>query len=489
MSRASPIWAATGAALLLAAGLAGCTVGPNYAGPPKVALSETTGAGFRRAGDAEALAPPARWWTVLADPELDRLETAALAGSPDAAKYQARVRQARAVLRLNRENGLPSTAFNGAYLHAKGLTSLLGAAPATGGGQSAAQTNVLDVYNVGLDATWEIDIFGGNRRAVEGARAAAQAYQADFEGAEVSLTAEVAQAYLSLRDAQARLAQSRRDAEIEAQTLAMERQRQAGGVATDLDVERLNDQLLSTRANFEPLQAQITDELDRLAVLTGRAPGDLDGELGSPSPAPLPPAHAPVGDPATLLRRRPDVRAAERRLAQQNALIGQRTADLFPKVTLLGDIGFNSTQLTSLLESGNLLYVAAPILQWSPFDFGRNRARIAEARGARDEAEADYRKAVLGALDDAESALARYGRQRQAVEALSRVRDSADRAARLTDLKMRGGTASTLDILDAERARVDAETSLEQAKVQLTQDFVVLEKSLGLGWQDPASQG
>jgi NodT family efflux transporter outer membrane factor (OMF) lipoprotein len=476
-------------AAALAAALAGCTVGPNYPGPPKLVLGETTGAAFRRAGEAEAQPPPARWWTVLGDAELDTLETAALAGSPDAAKYQARVRQARAVLRLDRANGLPTTGVNAAELHAKGLTSFLGAAPATGGGQSAAQSNVLDVYTVGLDATWELDIFGGNRRAVEGARAAVQADQADYEGAVVSLTAEVAQAYLSLRDAQARLAQSRRDAEIEARTLEMERQRQAGGVATDLDVERLNDQLLSTRANFEPLQAQITDQLDRLAVLTGRAPGDLDAELASPAPAPLPPAHAPVGDPASLLRRRPDVRAAERRLAQQNALIGQRTADLFPKVTLLGDIGFNSTELTSLLESGNLLYVAAPILQWSPFDFGRIRARIAQARGVRDEAEADYRKAVLGALDDAESALARYGRQRQAVEALARVRDSADRAARLTTLKMQGGTASTLDILDAERRRVDAETGLEQAQVQLTQDFVVLEKSLGLGWQDPTTPG
>jgi multidrug efflux system outer membrane protein len=479
-------WLAIG---LVAAAAAGCTVGPNYQGPPKVALAATAATTFRRAGDAQSAPPPARWWTVLGDAELDRLETAALADSPDVEAAQARVREARAVLRLDRENGLPTTGANAAYLHAKGLTSLFGAAPATGGGTAAAQSDVLDVYTVGFDATWEIDLFGGNRRAVEGARAQAQAYQDDLQGAQVSLTAEVAQAYLALRDAQARLIQSREDAELEARTLSMEKERQAGGVATDLDVERLNDQLLSTRANFEPLQAQITDQLDRLAVLTGRAPGDLDGELATAAPAPLPPAHAPVGDPAALLRRRPDIRAAERRLAQQNALVGQRTADLFPKVNLLGDIGFNSMELTSLFNSGNLLYVAAPILQWSPLDFGRTRTKIAQARAQRDEAEANYRKAVLGALDDAESALARYGRQRQAVEALARVKASADRAAQLTDLKLRGGTASTVDILDAERRRVDAETGLEAAQVQLTQDFVALEKSLGLGWQDPASAG
>jgi NodT family efflux transporter outer membrane factor (OMF) lipoprotein len=464
---------------LAAAGLAACTVGPNYTGPPKLTLSDTGAGAFRRAGEAVNAPPPAQWWTVLGDAELDALETAALAANPDLEAAQARVRQARGVLRQNRANGLPTSGAEAAYLHAKGLTGFLG----------DPQAPAIDLYSIGFDATWELDLFGANRRAVEGARAAAEAYQADLQGAKVSLTAEVAQAYLALRDAQARLVQSRRDADIESRTLSMERERQAGGIATDLDVERLNDQLLSTRANFEPLQSQITDQLDRLAVLTGRAPGDLDGELSTDAPAPLPPEKAPVGDPAALLRRRPDIRAAERRLAQENALIGQRTADYFPKVTLLGDIGFNSATFSQLLDSGNLLAIAAPILQWSPLDFGRTRSRVDQAKGARDEAAAKYRKAVLGALDDAESALARYGRQRQDVAALARVKASADRAAELTDLKMRGGTASTLDILDAERRRVDAETSLEEAKIQLTQDFVSLEKSLGLGWQDPASAG
>jgi outer membrane protein, multidrug efflux system len=485
-SRLAPRGAIT---LALAGGLAACTVGPNYRGPPKVTPEAVNAPAFHRANANQSPAPPpGRWWTALGDAELDRLETAALAASPDLEAAAARVRQARAVLRQDKANALPTSGSSAAYLHAKGLTSAFGAAPASGSGSESEQaaSPTISSYAAVLDATWEIDLFGGNRRAIEGARASSEAYEEDLQGAQVSLTAEVAQAYLSLRDAQARLAQSRRDAEIEARTLAMQRERQAGGVATDLDVERLNNQLLTTRANFEPLQAQITDQLDRLAVLTGRAPGALDPELVNAAPAPLPPVKVDVGDPAELLRRRPDIRAAERRLAEQNALIGQRTANLFPKVTLLGDIGFTSSQVESLFTPASLLYVAAPILQWNPFDFGRTRATIRQAEAARDEAAANYRKAVLTALDDAESALARYGRQREAVLALERVKASADRAAHLTDLRFQGGTATTVDLLDAERSRVEAETSLEEAQVQLTEDFVALQKSLGLGWRDPA---
>ncbi|HSZ53720.1 MAG TPA: efflux transporter outer membrane subunit [Caulobacteraceae bacterium] len=472
--------------LALAGSLAGCMVGPNYRGPPKVTPEAVNAPAFRRAGpDQSAAPPPARWWTSLGDAELDRLETAALASSPDLEAAAARVREARAVLSQNKANALPSSGTSAIYLHAKGLTSALGAAPAGSGtpGQPSPSP-VTQSYAAVLDATWELDLFGGNRRAIEGARASTQAYRDDLQGAEVSLTAEVAQAYLSLRDAQARLDQSHRDADIEARTLAMERQRQAGGVATDLDVERLNDQVLSTVANFAPLQAEITAQLDRLAVLTGRAPGDLDPQLVGVTPAPLPPAKVDVGDPAELLQRRPDVRAAERRIEQQTAVIGQKTANLFPKVQLLGDIGFTGNKVESLFTPADLLYVVAPVLQWSPFDFGRTRATIRQAKATRDEAVADYRKTVLTALDDAETSLARYGRQREAVVALTEVKMSADRAAQLTDLRFQGGTATTVDVLDAERNRVQAETNLEQAQVQLTQDFVALQKSLGLGWRE-----
>jgi NodT family efflux transporter outer membrane factor (OMF) lipoprotein len=466
-----------GAAGLL---LAGCVVGPNYKGPPVVAPHAMAAKAFVRAGDASAAAPRARWWTALNDAELDRLIDAALAASPDLEAAQARLRESRAGLRQARANQLPTTSGAGLALRGTGLSTVLdGGAPAPAGESGG---NVLNVYSAGFDATWELDLFGGNRRAVQSAKADAQAYQADLRGVRVSLAADVAEAYVALRDYQARVALSTKDAEVEARMLELAQRRRVGGTASDLDVERLNSQLQSTRAEIEPLRASITEQLDRLAVLTAREPAALDAELAPVAPAPTPPATVSVGDPAALLRRRPDVQAAERRLAAQNAVIGQRTADLFPKVTLLGDVGFSSTELSNLLTAGSLTTVAAPILQWNPLDFGRTRARIGQARAARDEALANYRKTVLSALEDAETGLDRYGRQREAVISLARVKASADHASALTDLRVQGGVATTLDILDAEHRRTEAESALEQAKAQLTEDYVALQKSLGLGW-------
>jgi NodT family efflux transporter outer membrane factor (OMF) lipoprotein len=463
----SPLAAASAAVLL-----GGCVVGPTYKGPPAVAPAAAASGAFHRAGDASPAQPAARWWAALGDPQLDGLIDQALAASPDLEAAQARLRQSRAGLKQSRANLMPTTQASALYLHTQNLTAMLGG-PSGGG---------LNLYDTGFDATWEIDLFGGERRAVEGASAQAQALQADLEDAQVTLEAEVAQAYVSLRDLQQRLANARSTAELETQMLALAKVRRAGGTASDLDVEQLQNQLETTRANAIPLQAQITDQLDRLAVLTGREPGALDAELSEPAAVPAPPPSVAVGDPAALLRRRPDIRAAERRLAQQNALIGQRTADLFPKVQLLGSIGFASTDLGQLLSSNSFTPLAGPVLQWSPFDFGRTRARISQAEAARDEARANYRKTVLGALEDAETSLSRYGRQRESVVSLERVAATADRTSELTALRVKGGTATTLDQLDAERRRVDALDGLTEAKAELTQDYISLQKSLGLGW-------
>jgi NodT family efflux transporter outer membrane factor (OMF) lipoprotein len=471
--------------------LSGCVVGPDYKGAPQV-LPEATAGHFHRAEDAAPAPPPAHWWTTLGDAELDRLEAAAFATSPDLEVATARLRQSRAGLKKSRADLLPNTQASALYLHTKGLTSAFGsgagaaAASSTGSGSAAAsaesENSALEFYDVGFDATWELDLFGGQRRAIESAKAQAKAAQANLEDARVSLSAEVAQAYVSLRDLQQRSALARQNVDVETKILALTKLRRAGGSASDLDVERLNNQLQSTRADAVPLRAQIEEQLDRLAILTGRAPGALDTELSTESPVPPPPAVVAVGDPASLLRRRPDVRAAERQIAQKNALIGQRTADLFPKLEILGNLGFSSTQASSLFDSDSFSYLVAPVLQWRPFDFGRTRASINEAKGERAEALGQYRKTVLGALQDAEIALSRYGRQRESVASLAVVEASAQRAADLTALRVRGGTATTLDQLDAERQRLNAQSGLTQAKARMTQDFVALEKSLGLGW-------
>jgi len=453
-------------------------VGPTYKGPPTAAPIEARSPAFHRAGDLLNGTPDGRWWTALGDAELDRLIDAALAGSPDLVEARARIFQSRAGLKRARADRLPTTGTAAAYLRSKGLTSFFGGGQATAAGSAPT----IEIYTADFDATWEIDLFGGKARAIEGAKAQADATEAALDGAKVSLEAEVAQAYVSLRQLQQRLDLSRRDAEIETQMLEMTRLRRAGGAASDLDVEQLNTQLQSTEASLTPLSAQIAEQLDRLAILTGREPGALDGELSTAAAVPAPPAAVSVGDPAALLRRRPDVRQAERRLAQSNAAIGQHTADLFPKVTLLGTVGYTAPGLSHLFDSANASYTVAPLLQWTPFDFGRIRAQIAQARGAYDESLADYRKTVLGALQDAETALVRYGRQRDSVVSQLRVQASANHASALQAIRQKGGTATTLEVLDTERQRVQAEMGVLDAKAQLTDDYIALQKSLGLGW-------
>ena len=472
--------------------LTGCTVGPNYGGPPSVVASAPA---FHRSGDlgtAAATGPVlAQWWTALNDAELDHLETLALAGSPDLAIAEARLRQSRAGLSSARANLLPTTGTSTTYVHVNGgpaaLISSLGGSSSASSSSASTQTSGADasagLYSANFDATWEVDLFGGTRRAVEGARDQADAAEAQVQDARVTLTAEVAEAYVQLRDLQHRLALAQANAKTEQDMLDLTQKRRQGGTASDLDVERLTTQLETVQAQVTPLQAQISEQQDRLAVLTGQAPGALDNELTTAAPVPLPPAQVAVGDPTELLQRRPDIRAAERQLASKTAQIGQKEAGYFPKLTLLGTLGWSSPKLGNLFNSDNRSSIQAPLLQWTPFDFGRTRASVDQAKAERDEAEATYRKTVLGALQDAETAVSRYGRQRDALSDQLHVQASADHAAQLTGIRVTGGTATTLDELDAERNRLQAQDSAAQAQALLTQDYITLQKSLGLGWQ------
>jgi multidrug efflux system outer membrane protein len=478
----------------VALALAGCMVGPDYHGAPAVTATDK---GFVRAADGSAAtAPAAQWWTALADPELNHLIEETLATNPGVDVARARVREARANLRQQTATGLPTTGASAAYLRTANISSLLGSGSSDSGSGGSGNSNSgggasssggpLNLYVIGFDATWELDFFGGNRRAVEGASATVEASEAHVADAIVSLTAEVAQAYVALCDARQRLKLTQQNIDIESQLVELMKLRRAGGAATDLDVVRVTNQLDTTRAMLPAIHATVSEQLNRLAALTAHAPGALDEELANVGPVPSPPATTNIGDPAALLRRRPDIRVAERQLAQHTAAVGQSVAAQFPKVSLLGTVGFAATHPQDLFNSGNFTYLAGPALQWTPWDFGRNRARVAQANASRDEAEASYRQTVLNALADAETSLARYGQQRDAVTDLARARASAQESYRLTELRLRGGTAATTDVLDADTRRTQADLSYQQALAQLTEDYVALQKSLGLGWTEPA---
>jgi len=468
-----------------------CTLGPDYHGAPSVAPTATHAAGFVRAPAAGIASTPAhtpapsQWWLALDDAQLNALIAAALAHNPDVHIAQARLREARAQLQQQQADAMPKASFDAAALRLRepNLGSLEGSSSGTSSGNSNTGGGPLQLYTAGFDASWEIDFFGGTRRAVEAASAEAQAVDADLADAQVSLAAEVAQAYVDLRDEQQRLSLAQRSAELEQQMLTLTQQRRTRGTAAEVDVERLTTQVENTRATLTPLDAQVSDSLDQLAVLTGQAPGALDQELAAPQPIPALPAAVAVGDPATLLQQRPDIRAAERRLASSNAQIGEHVADFFPKVTLLGDLGYSATDPGHLVRKSNFSWLGAPYLQWNILDFGRTLSSVHNAEASRDEAQARYTKAVLGALQDANTALSRYGHQREHLATLQQVQASADRSATLMRQRYTAGVASLIDLLDTQRTQFSAQQDVVAGQAELVKDFVSLQKSLGLGWQ------
>lgn len=472
-------------ALAAALLVTGCTVGPDYRGAPEVAANALrTGATYAHAGDGIAAHTPgvARWWTTLGDAQLTALIDDAIAHSPDIRAAQAKVRQSRASLRNHQADLLPKAGLDLATLRTRSPDlSLLGGNGGNGG--SGSGRGPLDLYLAGFDASWEIDLFGGTRRAVEAASADADAASEDLADAHVQLAAEVAQAYVALRDQQARLALVRDSAQLEGEMLDLTRQRRAGGVASELDVERLITQVEQTQSRVLPLEADVIESLDQLALLTGRAPGALDTELSVPRALPSVPKTVAIGDPSALLQARPDIRAAERRLASQNAQIGVQTANWFPKLSIMGELGYSALDPGHLVRKDNFSWMTLPRLQWNVLDFGRVQASVDGAKAGRDQAQAKYESAVLSALRDADVALARYGHQRENVYRLRSVEASATRAATLTRQRYRAGTASTLDWLDAERTRFSAEQDRVAGDAQLLKSFVTLQKALGLGWQ------
>ncbi|OZI21327.1 RND transporter [Bordetella genomosp. 9] len=482
---------ALASAVLAGLTLAGCTVGPDYRGAPDAAPDALTQTAFVRAPrDAVKTGPaPSTWWLALNDPQLNALVEQALAHNPDVHAAQARLRASRAQLQQATANGMPTVSALGAAVRTRAPdTSALTQGSQGGGGSDngsggSSGRGPVQFYTAGFDASWELDLFGGTRRAVEAASAEADAVQADLADTQVSLAAEVAQAYISLRDQQQRLALARDSADLQQRMLDLTEQRRARGTAADVDVQRLSTQVSTTRATLVPLEAQIDESLDRLAVLTGREPGALDQELTARAPLPALPDRVTVSDPAAMLRQRPDIRGAERRLASANAQIGEHVADLFPKVTLFGDISFSATTLGHLARKENFSWVGVPYLQWNILDFGRTQGAIHAAEASRDEAEARYAHTVLAALQDANTALSRYGHQREHLVRLRQVQDYAQRSADLTRQRYGAGVATLIDLLDTERTEFAAQQDVVAGQAELLQDYVSLQKSLGLGWQ------
>lgn len=481
MTGTSPIRRLVGVTAL-AALLAGCaTVGPDYKGAPEAAPQAASRGSFVRAGDGvQATSPAGRWWETLGDPVLNELVNAALADSPGIAVANARVAQSRASLAASRTAVLPTinTSFAAPYINVPG--NLVG----NGGGRDE-----INAYNLGFDASWEIDLFGGTRRKIEAATARSEAAEAGVADARVTLSAEIARAYVGLRARQAMLGLQDRQVEIDRELVALAKQRFAAGTIPQQPVNAAEAQAFASEADAAKSRAEIAVLMDQIAVLTGKEPGALDGLLGAAAAVPLPPSQVSVGDPALLLRSRPDIRMAERQLAAANADVGAKIADKFPKISFLGLLGLGGQNIGDVFDPGNIVGIALPQIKWNLFDGGRANRQVEVAKGAFAEAEANYRRTVLAALQDAEASLARFGAQRiafgKALDAEGRARKNVD----LQQQRLNAGTIGRPDRLDSERQALQLSMAAASTRAELTTQFIAVEKALGLGWTADQSAG
>lgn len=459
------------------AALTACTVGPNYRRPelptPPAYLQASTAS--VSAGDATL----ERWWVRFQDPVLQGLIEQALAGNTDLQTAASRVHEARLQEII---------AYSGEYPSVSAMANVAAVRTnASGSSASASRSgfslpSALNLFAVGFDASWEIDLFGGTRRALEAARANTEAAIWARRDGEVSLSAEVANDYLTLRGLQRRIVLEQQEIQHQRDLFTLIRQRRETGFVTQLNVNQQTGAVQSAMAQIPVLQAQAQGEIDALGVLLGQEPEALENRLATAATLPPVPPALPPGLPSELLRRRPDIREAERRLAASNAQIGEQIASLYPKVNLIAFPAFASTSIDELFSSKSLLGAAVGMLTEPLFDAGKRRASVDIAREETAQAVQSYRKAVLSALRDVEDALSRYRAEQESHAALEQSVAATRNSLGIAEDQYKTGFVTFVDVLQAQSALLNLQDQLTQSDARLLTDLVALYKALGGGW-------
>jgi NodT family efflux transporter outer membrane factor (OMF) lipoprotein len=457
----------------LTALLAGCApVGPDYQPPRPELPAAWSGTGEAGAANAGTNALET-WWTLFDDPRLDGLIQRAVAANPDLKIAVARIQQARAQYRIATVALAPAVDVSGTYT---------GTRISENTGSSSAGTTQ-ELYQAGFDAGWELDIFGGARRSVEAAGARLAATAENRRDVLVSLEAEVARNYLELRGSQQRLKAARKNVGIQERTLHLVRGRQDSGLGNRLEVAQAETQLALTRTQLPPLENSAGASIYSLSLLLGLPPRALEKELARGEPLPARPAWLPETLPSDLLRRRPDIRRAERQLAAATADIGVATAELFPRFSLTGLLGLQSTSLGDLISAGSRYWTVGPTVSWPLFDAGRARANIDLNRSRQEEAQAAYEKTVLAALGEVESALLGLSRETETFRSLADAVHSGQQAVELARGRYHAGISDILSLLQSQTALYLSQDQLIQSEQRLAFYQVALFKALGGGWE------
>ena len=494
--------------------LAGCEVGPDYHAP-RMAVD----AAYHESADTRPSDGPSRltsapatigqWWTNFNDPELNSLIDRAIKSNLDLRRAESRLRQARAQRGMAEAALYPNVNVDGGYDHARGSRNVsipLGAFggggstpgdppppapaifnPTPGGPQSPLGNGGLpgvttDLYQVGFDASWEIDVFGGVRRSIEAADADTAAAIEDQRDVLISLAAEVAENYVQLRANQRQAQIARQNLADQQDTLNLTQSRYHAGFATELDVAREAAQVASTAATLPALESSVRQSIHELGVLLGQNPDALSDELSAQQPIPPAPPQVPVGVPADLLRRRPDIRRAERQLAAATARIGVAESDLFPKFSITGSMGLDSSRIKPLLDWQSRYFALSPGVSWPIFDAGQINSNIRVQKEIAQQAQTSYESTVLNALREVEDALCAYRTEQVRRKALSDAVDASTTAVNLARQQYQKGVIDFLQVLDAERSLLEAQDVLTQSDSAISTDLVALYKALGGGW-------
>jgi NodT family efflux transporter outer membrane factor (OMF) lipoprotein len=519
--------------------LSGCMIGPNYKAPevkvnPSFAESQvpTTGPATTQLSKvAIAASPPVEWWSTFRDSELQSLVQRAVKENLDLKQAASRVRQARAQAGVTGADLLPNFNMDGGYQRAHGSKNVsipLAAFGASGGSSGSsnstastpkskltlpgqvntAQTNSgqineaanpggpqsplglgglpgvsTSLYQVGFDSNWEIDVFGGSRRAVQAAINDVQAAEEDRRDVLVTLLAEVARTYVNLRGYQKQMQIAKENLAAQQDTLELTTAKFKAGFVTDLDVARQATQVATTAADLPVLDAQIRISIHAMGVLLAEDPNALMTELSANGPIPPVPPEIPIGLPSELLRRRPDVRRAERQLAAATARIGEAEADLLPKFSITAALGFDSTRPKALFDWSSRYWAVSPGVSWPIFDAGRICFNITVKDEQQKQASEAYQLAVLTALKDVEDSLSSYRTEQLRNAALVDASTAAHQAVVLAKQQYEQGIVDFLTVLDAERAEFGTEDSVAQSDRNISTDLIALYKALGGGWE------
>lgn len=426
----------------------------------------------------EVAEPVASWWSRFNDSDLDSLVSQALNHNLNIAVAVANVRKTRAQLRESGFELFPIVQVEGGYSRQRQSEET---------GVPITDRNI-ETYDVGLSASWELDLFGRVSQRKEAARATYQASFAELRGAYVSVASEVALTYMQLRGTQYRLNVAQRNVENQQETYKLSKQLEEIGSGSDLDVARAEAQLELTQSTIPPLKAQVKETINRLSVLTGRPPQTLDDWLEEEQALPSIPPSIAVGEPEQMLRRRPDIHQAERQLAASVARYNVQAADYFPRVNILGSLGFVATSFADLFSAGALSATVGPSISWAAFDLGRVNARVDAADAETEARLAIYQQTILQALEEVSTTMSDFNQEEDRRRRLTTAARASTQAATLARQRYEAGIDNFLDLLDAERQLLRVQDQLAISDIKVATDLIRIYRALGGGWQVKTEQ-